>query len=125
MGNDKCRPTLHEIVQAALDQGFRLRVQGTGGLIQNKDTRVGEDRASNGDSLTLAARQSDASLTNNGFVLLRKALSKLVYSGNSACLVQLLVCCLRAAEENVFPDSAIEQKGFLEHNAELLTKTTE
>jgi hypothetical protein len=48
----RCAP-LHQGFQRFLNQSFAFRVQRTGGFIQNEDGWILQDRARNGDALTL------------------------------------------------------------------------
>src|SRR5207248_11464419 len=48
--------------QPVLDGRLALRVEARGGLVEDQDPRIGEDRPRDRDPLALAARQLDASL---------------------------------------------------------------
>src|SRR5262249_60862949 len=46
----------HEALERLLHEPFRLRVEGRGGLVEDQDGRVLEDRAGDGQALALPAR---------------------------------------------------------------------
>ena len=53
VGNDKRCSPLHERMKTLLNEGFTFSIQVGGGLIQYQDPRISENRARNGDPLTL------------------------------------------------------------------------
>jgi len=61
MGDDKRSAPAHQGFQRFLNQAFAFRIQGAGGFIQNEDGGILQDRARDGDALTLAATLSGAS----------------------------------------------------------------
>ncbi len=125
VGDDEGGAALHEVVQAVLDEGFGFGVEGAGGFVEDEDAGVGEDGAGDGDALALAAGELDAALADDGVVLLREALGELVDAGDAAGFHDLLFGGLRAAEEDVLADGAVEEEGLLEDDAELLAVADE
>ena len=61
MSNHQHRPALHGAVDGLLYQMLTLSVQGRGGLVQQEDVRVQEQRSGDGDALLLPTRQSNTS----------------------------------------------------------------
>ena len=119
VGYDECGASLHEEVEAVLDHGLGLGVEGAGGLVEDEDAGVGQDGAGDGKALALAAGELDAALANDGFVLLGETLGKLINAGDATGLHQLLFRGIGAAEEDVFTNSAVEEEGLLQHDAQL------
>ncbi len=117
VGYDEGGAALHEEVEAVLDHGFGLGVEGAGGLVEDEDAGVGEDGAGDGDPLALAAGELDAALAYDGVVLLGKTLGELVDAGDAAGIYELLFGGVRAAEEDVFADGAVEEEGLLQDDA--------
>ena len=57
-------PSLHKPVKSVDHQFFRLGIEGGGGLIENQDRRIADDRAGDADALPLAAREREAALAH-------------------------------------------------------------
>ena len=60
MGNHQGRRLGHHCIQSLLNRFLIRGIQMTGGFVQNDDLGLGEERSSNGDTLTLTSRQFDA-----------------------------------------------------------------
>ena len=125
MGDDKGGAALHEEVEAVLDHGFGLGVEGAGGFVENEDARVGENGTGDGDALTLAAGEFDATLAYDGVVSLGEAFGELIDAGDAAGLHELFFGGLRARKQDILADGAIEEKGFLQDDAQLLAVAAE
>ena len=52
-------------LQALLDEGLALRVEGGGRLVEGEDAGLRQDRARDGDALTLAPRELHAALADD------------------------------------------------------------
>ena len=120
VGDDEGGAALHEEVEAVLDHGFGLGVEGAGGFVEDEDARVGENGAGDGDALALAAGELDAALADDGVVAFGEALGELVDAGDAAGFHELLLGGVGAGEADVFADGAVEEEGLLEDDAELL-----
>src|SRR5438132_12581446 len=68
MCNEKCGAVRHEPFQGIEEELLGLRIERAGGLIQHQHWRVLQNRARNGESLTLAARESHAAFAENSVV---------------------------------------------------------
>src|SRR5215469_7517089 len=124
VGNDEGRAILNEGNQPALDKRFGFRVEGTRRFIENEQARVSQDGTRNRNPLTLAPGQLYPSFPNNRLVSFWQALGKLVDACSDARPSPLLLCCRRAAEENIIADAAVKEIRLLKHDAELLAVTT-
>ena len=68
MRDHKHRASAHQIVQRRLHQRFRLAVQRGGGLIQNQNRRILQQRPRNRQPLALAAGKPHAPLADHRIV---------------------------------------------------------
>ena len=105
--------------EALLDQRLGLRVEAGGGLVQDQDARIGEDRARDRDALALAARQLHAALADDRVVPFSKRFGELVHARDAAGLQHLLLGRVGPREGDVLADRAVEQERLLQHHAEL------
>ena len=77
MGDDDGGAVLHQVFQCRLNQPLGFVVQRTGGLIQNQNRRVSQQRAGNGDTLPLPAGKFQAILADFGLQALRHGLNEI------------------------------------------------
>ena len=68
VGDDDRRPAAHRLAQALADRGLGGRVDRGGGVVEDQDARVDQQRAGDRDALPLAAGQRDAALADDGLV---------------------------------------------------------
>jgi hypothetical protein len=120
VGDDEGGASLHEEVEAGLDEGFGFGVEGAGGFVEDEDARVGEDGARDRDALALAAGELDAAFADDGVVAFGEALGKLVDAGDFAGGHELLFSGGGTGELDVLADGAVEEECLLEDDAELL-----
>src|SRR5665213_1318359 len=125
MGDDKRCAVLHEIAEAALDESLGLGIEGAGGLVEDEDAGVGENGARDGNALPLSSGELDAALADNGVVLVGEPLGELVDARDAAGLHEQGFAGMWTAEEDVLADGAVEEKRFLEDDAELSAKAAE
>ena len=78
VGDDERRAPFHEDAQGVVDLLFHLHVDGTGGVVEDEDGRVDEQRSSNRDALALTARERVAPFADDGVVPVRKLRDELV-----------------------------------------------
>ena len=64
VGDDERRAPGHHLAQRRLDRLLRRGVDGRGGVVEDEDARVGQQRAGDGDALALAARERQAALAD-------------------------------------------------------------
>src|ERR1041385_577961 len=76
VGDHERRSTTAQGAQAVADHRLALAVEARRGFVENEDSRVGEDRAGDGDALALAARELDAPLADDGVVALLEAIDE-------------------------------------------------
>ena len=83
VGDDEGRPPLHQLGEALLDERLALAVERGGGLVQDQDPRIGEDRARDRDPLALAAGELHAPLADDRVVASAAASRRTRRSGRS------------------------------------------
>ncbi len=69
--DDEGGPAAHEILEGAEDFAFGGGVQGASGFVKNKDGRVLEEGAGDGDALAFAAGQGGAAFADEGLEFFR------------------------------------------------------
>ena len=110
---------LAQRAQAVLDQRLALAVEARRRLVEDQDSRVGEDRARDGDALPLSAGQLHAALADDRVVALLELLDELVAVRDAATRLDLLARGVRPREGDVLGDRAVEQEVVLHHDAEV------
>src|SRR5262249_50443413 len=78
VSDDERRTALPERLEAVLNQRFALAVQARGGLVEDQNARIGENRPRDRDALTLTARKAYAALANDRVVALFECLDELI-----------------------------------------------
>ena len=72
MGDDQHRALLHQSLDGLLHQPLRFGVERAGGLVQDEDRWIAQQRAGDRDPLALAARETGPPLAQHGVVALRQ-----------------------------------------------------
>ena len=117
--DDKAGSAVEHMRDRLLDHLLRFRVDGTGGLIQHEDARVGQHDARKGEQLLLTGGQPRAALADLRRITLFHAFDKGVRMDERGGMAHLLVGCFRTAEADVIRNGAGKQVGGLEHIAEI------
>ena len=105
---------------ARLDQELGRAVDVRGGLVEDQDARVGEQRAGDGDELALARREARAALAHAVVEALREARGDAVDADRLGRAAHLARRWRRAAAKRMLSAMrAGEQEGILQHDAEL------
>ena len=94
-----------------------LDVERTRRLVEDKNGRVLQDRACDGDTLALAARQfaTRASPTTMSYPSVLERMKSLAAPRRDGGFMHLVIGRAFAAEPDVLFDRAVEQAGILEH----------
>ncbi|MNE61302.1 hypothetical protein D3C80_1565080 [compost metagenome] len=85
MGNHQRGTPGHQAGQRLLDQVFALRVERAGGLVQQQDRCIHQQRPGNRQALALPARKADATLAQGRLVALRQLPDEFVGMGAMRC----------------------------------------
>ena len=96
-----------------------LRVDAGGGLVQNDDGGVFQNGAGDGDALLLTAGEGAAALTHHGVIAVGQRHDEIVAAGLFGGLDHLRLGGVGLAEEDVGPDSVVEQVHVLEHHGDV------
>lgn len=116
-------PFLHQVVQGLLHNPFALAVEGTGGLIQQKESWVCQQSSSYCQPLFLSAAQFHTPLADKRFVAIWEILDIVMCIGMLACRFHLRLWNAFAAASiaKIFIDAASEQRGLLLNQREIAT----
>jgi len=66
MRDEQCRAPRHEVLERIEHARFGRRVEGAGGLIEDQNRGIGEERSRQGEPLSLTGRELFAALTHHG-----------------------------------------------------------
>src|SRR5215471_3519068 len=114
MCDEQCRAPLQETTNSFLYFILGSTINGAGRIIEDQDTRVGEQGTGNSDTLPLSARECHAPLTNDGLIAILKARDKGVSLGIFRGLFNgSLVCLLTQTIGNILSYSAREEEYIL------------
>ncbi len=119
MGNDEGSATVQEGAQTLLHQHLGEGIDVGGGLIQDKDARVGQKRAGEGDELALAHAEVATTLANGRVVALGEARNQVVCADDTGGLFYLRVGGVEATVADVLANAAGEEERVLLHDADL------
>ena len=81
VGDDQSGAPRHQAWQGLLDQVFALGIQGAGGLVQQQNGGIHQQRPGNGQALALTAGKPQAGLAQVGLVAVGQLLDKVVGMG--------------------------------------------
>src|SRR5690242_18591700 len=119
VGDHNHGAVLHQIGKRLLYQHFTLGVEVAGGLVQNQDGRVLDQRPRDGDALALAAAELEAASADHGLIAVRQTRDEIVRQRGFGGGADGLGRHVRAAIRNVVGDRVVEDKGFLRDDADL------
>ena len=68
LGYDKRRSPLHQPPQSSPNGHLRFRVHRRGGIVENEDSRILEQRSGNDESLLLTTGKRDPLFSHQGFI---------------------------------------------------------
>ena len=117
--DDEGRPPDEQPAQRVLDLLLRADVDRGGGLVEDEDARVGEQRTRERDQLALAQREAHAALAELGLVaVLQLARERVGADGLRGC-DHVLGRRIGPRERDVLAQRAGEQEALLGHDPEL------
>ncbi len=113
-------------VSAAPDPELGLDVDAAGGVVEDEDARVHDQRARDGDALALAAAEREAALADDRVVALGERGDEVVrLRGLRGAARTSLVARLRPAEADVLGDRGAEQERVLRDDADVAAQIGE
>ena len=128
IAGEKTICTCSSLVQSVLDNTFTLSVESRGGLIEQENTRIGDDSTSDGNTLLLATREQETTFTDHSLITERELGDESIGVGLDTSFldeVHLLIIrgvferCVDQTVSDVLPDSGSEQGGFLRDETDL------
>ncbi len=108
----------HQRLERLLHGALAFRVERTGGLVEQQDRRVLEDRPRDRDALALAAREPRATLAEEGVVALRQTADELIGRGRARGVLDLGVRGAGTPIADVLARARTEQHRLLRHEAD-------
>jgi hypothetical protein len=81
VGYDENGAPRSDLRHVLLNDTFTFVVERTGGFVENKDTRLTQQRAGNGNTLPLAAGEATAALLDDRVVAIRQFQDEIVSTG--------------------------------------------
>ena len=116
VGDHEDRAAPQQRFDRVLHEAFALRVEGARRLVEDQDLRVAQDRSSDGDALTLAAREARARDPHFGLVALGQGLRELVHVRGVGRGAQLVFRRPGARIPDVVRNRSVEEEWFLAHD---------
>lgn len=113
VGDEEGGPALHDVLQGLVDLVLDAGVHGGGGVVEDEQPRVGEDRAGEGDALALAAGEGEAVLADLGVVAVGEVPDEAVRLGGAGGGLDLVVRRVGTAVRDVAADRVREEEGVL------------
>ena len=120
--DDKIGSAFHQGFHRLLNQHFRAGVNGAGRFIENQYCRVGQNRAGNGQQLTLPLGYVGAVFFEHGFDAVGQGADKVGHARRVSRCLDVFLARVLPAVGDVFPDGAFEQPGILQHHTEYFTQ---
>ena len=119
MGHDERRPVLHEPPQRGVDLLLHLDVDGTGGVVEDEDRGIDEERTGDGDALTLPARERVAALADHRVVPFGELPDEDVGAGGLGGGDDLFAAGVGSPVGDVVPNGDREEERLVEDDADV------
>ena len=113
MRNHKTRAATHQATQTLLNQLLTVRIQIAGGLVQDQQTRISENSASNCQTLPLSTTQPHTALANHSLQTQWRSLDELQSIGCFCRRQNLLLRRMPTTIGNVRRNRTVKQKDIL------------
>ena len=120
MGDDEGGAAGHQARHRVLNETFAFGVERAGGLIEDEESRIFQDRAGDGDALALAAAEFDAAFAHGAVVAMRQLEDEVVRIGGRGRGDDRRQGGVGAPVTDVVEQRAAEQNAFLHHKPDLL-----
>src|SRR5581483_3118670 len=125
MGDHQDCTSAHQVVQRRLDQSFRLAVEGGGSFVQNQNRRILEQRAGNGQALTLATGEPEPALPDHSIVPRGEGQNEVMRESGPGGGLDFFHGNVRLAVSDVVAYGVVEEHGFLGNDADLRSQRGE
>ena len=110
VGDQQCRAAFQDPAHRPLDLVFGGAVDRTGRVVDDQDLWVGQEGASDSDTLALATRKCDAALANDGVIAFRHVLDEIVRLRERRRLLDLFAVTVPRAPKAMFSPIVRENK---------------
>ena len=122
MSNHQHGATARNGLDVVYDDIFGFVVESGSSLVEDEDTGVGDESASDGDSLTLTAAEETAAFADEGFVTVGEFADEFVGAGEAGGVDDIIVTGIGAGDTDIFLDGTAEEFTVLKDDADLTTK---
>src|ERR1700687_492777 len=112
----------HQVGERFLHEHLGLRIQLRGGLVQNKNGRIFQDGARDGNALSLSPAQARSPLANHGVVPLRQLHDEIVRQRGLRRSDDFLPGNIRQTVANVVPHGVVKQDVLLGDHGDLFAQ---
>src|SRR6266567_5380990 len=102
-----------QLSQRLLNLLFRFGIERGRGFVEQKNWRVFQNGARDGEALLLAAREKTAFVANYCLVTVRLRHDEVVCIGSFCGCVDFLRCSVQPTEQDVIEDRSVKQKRLL------------
>src|SRR5207245_8692845 len=107
-----------DALELRLDRLFGARIERRGGLVEDQNSWILEERARDGDALLLAAGEFQSAFTDHRLVAGRQRHDEVVDVRRARGLVHLRVARFRPAIADVVKDGVVEKYRVLRNDAD-------
>ena len=126
MRNDDDGAPLGDLAQVLPDDRLAVGIERAGGLVENEQSRIGDERARNGEALLLPARKIGGILLEHRLEATGKPLDEFLGAGNARGRRQSPRCVASGfAAAMLSRTDAAEQEAVLQHDADALPQMDE
>ena len=115
-------PARRESFERHLDLLFRFGIERGRGFVEEQDRRILQERAGDGETLLLSAREHAALVADGRFVSLRLRDNEVMRVSRLRCGVNFHRRRVEPSELDVFEDRIVKQKRFLGDEADLFVQ---
>src|SRR5262245_45258633 len=122
MRNDEDDAAFGKPRHVLLDDPLALIVERARRLVEDQDARIGNERARDGETLALAAREAGAALSHNGVVTIGELKDEIMRAGHLRGGNDPFDRHRAVRQRNMVAHRAIEQDALLQHDADLTTQ---
>ena len=123
VGDDQRGAPAHHLGERGTDLVLLGGVDRRRGVVEDQHAGVGEDRARDGEALTLPTREGEAVLTEERLVPVGQGTDEVVGTGQPRSTLHLVavdvVAALPCRERQVLPHGVAEEERLLEHETDL------
>ena len=116
--HDQHGPAKRDALDVGIDQRLAFRIERAGGLIQDQDARIMDQRPRDRQTLALAAGQIGRTFLDPGLIAFGQTLDELLGAGQAGGAHRIAQGQAGAAGQDIVLDAAAEQEVFLQHHAE-------